>query len=59
MRDPGAMAEQLEKFYYLPLEKLTSIREAAREKIEKQHQKKQMVSGMERLYEKVLEKHSN
>lgn len=59
MRDPETMAEELEKFYNLPPDRINSIRLAGKKKIEKQHQKYQMISGMEKLYERVLEKDTN
>ena len=53
-RNPLAMAGAIEAFTHLPLEKIKEVRLAARTKVEKQHNLKRMVEGMEELYYEVI-----
>lgn len=53
-RNPGAMAEAIETFIGLSMEKILEVRLAAREKVQQQHNEEQMVRGMEGLYYQVL-----
>ena len=53
-RNPLAMAGAIEAFTHLPLEKIKEVRLAARTKVEKQHNLKKMVEGMEELYYEVI-----
>jgi colanic acid/amylovoran biosynthesis glycosyltransferase len=54
-REPQAMAEAIEAFVNMPLQKIEEVRLAARKKVEQQHAEKQMIEGMEELYIQVLE----
>lgn len=54
IRDTREMAEAIEVFTSLAMEKIFEVRLAAREKVEQQHNEEQMVRGMEELYYKVL-----
>jgi colanic acid/amylovoran biosynthesis glycosyltransferase len=51
--DPKAMTEAIEAFTNVPPEKIEAVRLAARKKVEQQHNEKQMVERMERLYREV------
>lgn len=53
-RDVEAMAEVVMEFEKMSLEEIESVRQAARRKVELQHNEEQMVEGMEGLYEEVL-----
>lgn len=53
-RNSHAMADAIEAFTELSLEKILEVRLAAREKVEEQHNEEQMVRGMEELYSQVL-----
>lgn len=54
IRDPQAMAEAIEAFADMPLQKIEEVRLAARKKVEQQHNEEQMVKGMEELYYEVV-----
>src|SRR5690554_3977309 len=54
IRDPEAMADKVESFSRLPLEKIEEVRLAARKKVERQHSEEGMIEGMEELYFEVL-----
>lgn len=56
-RDPGAMAEAIESFSHLSLNKIEEVRLAARKKVEQQHIEELMIKGMEELYFEVLREH--
>ena len=49
-REPQTMAEAIEAFVNMPLQKIEEVRLAARKKVEQQHNEEQMVKGMEELY---------
>ncbi|WP_432409989.1 glycosyltransferase family 4 protein [Rasiella sp. SM2506] len=53
-RNPSAMANAIEAFLNLPVEKIKQVRIAARKKVEAQHSEKEMVNGMMGLYDAVL-----
>ncbi|SRX55341.1 glycosyltransferase family 4 protein [Aequorivita sp. CIP111184] len=53
-RDPQALAEAIESFADLSIEKIEEVRLAAKKKVEEQHGMEQMVLGMEGLYFEVL-----
>lgn len=53
-RDVEAMAEVVMEFEKMSLEEIEAVRQAARKKVELQHNEEQMVKGMEGLYEEVL-----
>ena len=57
-RDSLALAEQIEAFTKLTEKEIEPIRQAARLKVETNFNEAQMVAGMEKLYQKVLEKRS-
>ncbi|GGZ53340.1 glycosyltransferase family 4 protein [Mesonia mobilis] len=54
IRDPLALAEQIEAFTKLTEKEIESIRQAARLKVETNFNEAQMVIGMEGLYRQVL-----
>ena len=54
IRDPLAMAEGVEAFCGLSLERIEEVRVAARKKVELQHSEEAMVLGMENLYAEVM-----
>ncbi|HXK00002.1 MAG TPA: hypothetical protein VNJ50_14200, partial [Gelidibacter sp.] len=53
-RDVKAMAEVVMNFEKMSLEEIEVVRQAARKKVEVQHNEAQMVRGMEALYNEVL-----
>jgi len=55
-RNTQAMADAIEAFSHLSLDKIKEVRVAARKKVEQQHSEAQMLRGMEELYFEVLEK---
>ncbi|MBZ9779437.1 glycosyltransferase family 4 protein [Psychroflexus sp. CAK8W] len=54
-RDAEAMAEQVLSFSKLEEDEIRLIKVAARQKVEQQHNERQMVEGMLRLYNRVIE----
>lgn len=52
-RDPEALAKEVIKFQNLEAEKIKSVVEAARTKVEQQHTEEMMVDGMMNLYNSV------
>lgn len=54
MRNPEAMADAIESFSRLSLNKIEEVRLAARKKVEQQHSEALMIEGMEELYLEVL-----
>ncbi len=55
IRDPEALTVAIIHFLGLPIDKIEKVRIEARRKVEKQHNEKQMVRGMEGLYYEVVE----
>ena len=53
-RDPKALAAQIQAFIRLSNSEIEKIRHAARQKVELEFNEEQMIVGMEKLYEKVL-----
>ena len=53
-RNPQALADQIQAFVRLSESEIEQIRQAARQKVEREFNEEQMVVGMEQLYKKVL-----
>jgi len=53
-RNPKAMADAIEVFVQLPLQRIEEVRLAGRKKVEKQHAEEGMVQLMEVLYREVI-----
>ena len=54
-REPQTMAEAIEAFVNMPLQKIEEVRLAARKKVEQQHSLQQMIEEMDALYYEVVD----